>query len=445
MRKASDKKADRRPATPPEQPTPGHYWVSLIFLGSLLAFIGVLVGWLYWGRLEESMTVQGQLAPLAKVRRVMAPVSGIVAAIHVEENEEVKKGQVLLELDTGTSDIRESTLSTQLNQFLDESATLQTAATGHRPPRPAGMAVAPDTRYQALQQAWLESSRRRLSEQLLAANTRVERLTHEHEQAMAQQDKLTQLLANSRDLLREYQSLFAQGGLSANEVKNFEQNVLHQEGELNAAREAVAAKGLELEEARHAPDLIRAEFQQTVLDRLNTVTQKIAVVSGDLESTDWTRAHHRIVSPVDGIVHRMEVHGANEIVSGGETLISIVPKNTPLVAEVQVPNQDMSFIYVHQPAALRLDAFPYQTFGRIHGEVVSISPSTISDSNGRLFYRVSIRPERSELLKNGRHMPLRSGMTLSADLITREKNLLSFFTEPVFHHLMMAFKDPTTR
>ena len=41
--------------------------------------------------------------------------------------------------------------------------------------------------------------------------------------------------------------------------------------------------------------------------------------------------------------------------------------------------------------------------------------------------------------------PLRAGMTLSADIITRDRNLISFFSEPVKDSLDKAFKDPSDR
>jgi hypothetical protein len=42
-------------------------------------------------------------------------------------------------------------------------------------------------------------------------------------------------------------------------------------------------------------------------------------------------------------------------------------------------------------------------------------------------------------------IPLKAGMTLTADIITREKNVLSFFTEPLNFSFDRAFRDPSSR
>jgi HlyD family type I secretion membrane fusion protein len=157
-----------------------------------------------------------------------------------------------------------------------------------------------------------------------------------------------------------------------------------------------------------------------------------------------------IKAPIDGIINEQSVHGSGEVVAAGETLFSIVPKNTPMVAEIKVKNQDLAYIYPNQRAALRLDAFPYQRFGRLFGKVESISASTVSTSaNGgedrQPFYVIRIRPEKSIFDLDGKAYAIRSGMTLTADLITHEKSLLSFFTEPMHYHFDKAFRDPTNR
>ena len=66
-----------------------------------------------------------------------------------------------------------------------------------------------------------------------------------------------------------------------------------------------------------------------------------------------------ILSPIDGTVHQQSVHGSTDVVKAGEALISIVPDDVRLVAEIKVTNQDLSYIQRGQKAAMRLDAYPF--------------------------------------------------------------------------------------
>ncbi|WP_241364842.1 hypothetical protein, partial [Escherichia coli] len=77
--------------------------------------------------------------------------------------------------------------------------------------------------------------------------------------------------------------------------------------------------------------------------------------------------------------------------------------------------------------------------------ITAISPSSIIDKEGHPFFSVRIKPEKKQLVKDGKIYPLKSGMTVSADIITREKNILSFFTEPFHSHIDKAFRDPSNR
>jgi hemolysin D len=61
------------------------------------------VGWLALARTEEIVTAPGKLEPLGVVKDIQMPVGGVVEQVMVKEGERVKKGQVLLRLDTETT------------------------------------------------------------------------------------------------------------------------------------------------------------------------------------------------------------------------------------------------------------------------------------------------------------------------------------------------------
>ncbi len=422
------------------------FWLSGVFLTVLVLAVASLSAWFYFGQLEESITATGQMVPEGKLRRIMSPVSGIVANLNVAENERVEAGDVLLELNTQTADIQADTLGRQLDQMLSEATVLNVASGGGNLPLPRTLSQnsgAPQVNQ--VHQDWLVATEKRYQQELTSANKRTERLEHEVQEALANKSRIEKLLLNSTELLKEYQTLYDEGGLSRNELRNFEQNVIHQEGELAAAKENVAARQLALEESQGSPTLIKANYDQMHLDKLTTVNQQISVIEGDIKTSDLTQSRHQIKAPVGGVVHKMEVRGTDEVIGAGEELISIVPDDAKLVAEVQVPNTDLSFIHIGQKAALRVDAFPYAVYGRMDAEVVAISPSTVKDNYGNPYYVVRIKPVSNSFTYQGEEHLMRSGMTISTDLITRNKSILSFFTEPLGHQMKTAFKDPSNR
>ncbi|KEF41703.1 MAG: hemolysin D [Cyanobium sp. CACIAM 14] len=61
------------------------------------------LGWLAFAQTEEIVTAPGKLEPLGVVKDIQMPVGGVVEEVMVKEGERVKKGQVLLRLDTETT------------------------------------------------------------------------------------------------------------------------------------------------------------------------------------------------------------------------------------------------------------------------------------------------------------------------------------------------------
>ena len=70
---------------------------------ALMAVTGFGLGWLALAQTEEIVTAAGKLEPLGVVRDIQMPVGGVVEELMVKEGEQVKKGQVLLRLDTEAS------------------------------------------------------------------------------------------------------------------------------------------------------------------------------------------------------------------------------------------------------------------------------------------------------------------------------------------------------
>lgn len=76
---------------------------------ALMGVTGFALAWLALAKTEEIVTAPGKLEPLGVVKDVQMPVGGVVDAVLVKEGDRVKKGQLLLKLDTeATQDRKES-------------------------------------------------------------------------------------------------------------------------------------------------------------------------------------------------------------------------------------------------------------------------------------------------------------------------------------------------
>ena len=80
---------------------------------TLMGVTGFGLAWLALAKTEEIVTAPGKLEPLGVVKDIQMPVGGVVDEILVKEGQQVRKGQVLLRLDTeATRDRQQSIFKT---------------------------------------------------------------------------------------------------------------------------------------------------------------------------------------------------------------------------------------------------------------------------------------------------------------------------------------------
>lgn len=80
---------------------------------TLMGTTGFALAWLALAKTEEIVVAPGKLEPIGQVKPIQVPVGGVVEEILVKEGAEVKKGQILLKLDTeATADRQKSLIET---------------------------------------------------------------------------------------------------------------------------------------------------------------------------------------------------------------------------------------------------------------------------------------------------------------------------------------------
>ena len=98
---------------------------------------------------------------------------------------------------------------------------------------------------------------------------------------------------------------------------------------------------------------------------------------------------------------------------------------------VNVSNRDNGFVKVGQPAAVRVDAFSFSTFGELKGVVSSVSADVKEPSDEASFYSfpVVIELNTNYLETQSTKIPLKSGMSIQANLRLRDKPVISLLSD----------------
>jgi HlyD family secretion protein len=91
----------------------GRFWMRTV-TWSLIGTTVFGIAWLAIARTEEIVVAKGQLEPVGSVQDIQMPVGGVVDDILVEEGDSVKKGEILMKLDTEASEQQRQSLEASI-------------------------------------------------------------------------------------------------------------------------------------------------------------------------------------------------------------------------------------------------------------------------------------------------------------------------------------------
>lgn len=155
-----------------------------------------------------------------------------------------------------------------------------------------------------------------------------------------------------------------------------------------------------------------------------------------------------VTAPADGVVLDVAKRSVGSIVNPAEPLVTIVPNDVPLVADIQIASTDVGYIKQGDEVVVKVQAFPYQRHGWLKGRLLYISEESYSSGGGTesggggAVHRGRVQLD-STLLEN---MPdgarLIPGMTVSAEILVGRRSVLAFFVSPLTRGLHESLREP---
>lgn len=197
------------------------------------------------------------------------------------------------------------------------------------------------------------------------------------------------------------------------------------ERELNDLKTQISAK---IEEARN-----QARVQLNKLRADEAVLREQITASQDrLERTE-------IYAPVDGVVNKIHVSTIGEVVESGEKMIEIVPLDNRLTIMIKISPADIGFIKLGQMAVVKVSAYDYAVYGDLEAKVVNISADALADAQGNDYYEVKLQAAQNYLEHGARNLPIRPGMSVTANILTGKRSILSYIIKPFIDVRESAF------
>ena len=409
-------------------------------LWAIMIFMVVMVVWASLAEVDEFTRGEGQVIPSQYLQIVQNLEGGIVDEVFVREGQSVKRGQPLVRLnDTRFSS---SLKETKLNQAQLEAQAARLLAEAEGRAFPESELLSSVSKEIVIAEKALYVAR---AQELSTGNQIIIQQVAQKRQELSEWRAKLQRLRRSYSLLKEEldvtEPLVAQGAVSEVDVLRLRRDVNDLQGEMNAARLAIPRIESSLSESEKtlaaAESAFRSKAQseyteiQSELNRLQESSQAI------VDQVD--RAMVR--SPVAGTIKQLFVKTLGGVIQPGRDLVAIVPTEDSLRVEAKVSPADIAFLHPKQKAVVKFTAYDFSIHGGLVGEVVNISPDTITDEEGNSFYAVQIETEVSYLGDQSNPLPIIAGMTVSVDILTGQKTILDYILKPILKTKQLALRE----
>jgi len=124
------------------------------------------------------------------------------------------------------------------------------------------------------------------------------------------------------------------------------------------------------------------------------------------------------------------------VVQPGTVIVTLVPQDEPLWAEVAIENKDIGFVAVDQPVRVKLLAYEFQKYGMLDGVVrnVSADSDAAGDSSRQPrspVFKALIELGSQQLPASGLQLPLAAGMQVSTEIMQGRRTVLEYLLSPV--------------
>ncbi len=409
----------------------------------MLLALGAAAGlWAFFGQLDIVAVAEGKLVPASYLKILQPSEQGIVKEILVREGERVKQGQVLIRMDSVLTLADVNTIRADYHNRILALRRIDAQLSGARLEQRKGD---PPGLYEQVA-AQHEANVRSYENALAQERSLLEKARHDLSAAQQTKAKLEQVLPHYIEQEKAYEKLTRDGFTGRILYTEKKKERIEREQDLYTQAHTIRSNEALIVQSERKIAQITADYRRQLR------TERVAVAAeADKAAQELAKHEHRrelleLRAPADGTVKDLATHTAGTVAAPGTILMTLVPRDETLVAEVWVGNQDIGFVRNGQPVKLKLAPFQFQKYGMLEGKVLRVSadateapsPNTRSDAltgrdrpMGPLAYRAIVELASQRLEADGRSYMVAPGMQVAAEIHLGTRSVAEYVLSPV--------------
>ena len=191
-----------------------------------------------------------------------------------------------------------------------------------------------------------------------------------------------------------YEKLVKEGFFSPLAVQDKRREAINLTQDLKSQQATVAGLTAQLAAQDKRIANLTSQYRSQLQNERVEAQAQLAKLEQEAAKQDYREAMLELKAPQAGIVKDLATTTVGAVVAPGTVLLTVVPKDEPLMAEVRIHHDDIGFVEAGQRVKLKLAAYPFQKYGMLEGTVRTIAPDV---SNATTQDPKSPRPGRPRL------------------------------------------------
>ena len=409
----------------------------------LLVITLVIVGFVWASVTEIDNVVRGDGKTVSEAQNQLVQSSepGVIRKRYVSDGDFVKKGQLLFDIDPVDAKGQLEQAEKRFSTLKVKSNRLKAEVENDLPDFPQDL---------------MESAPNAVSTELALYRARLDDLTtksaildqrriqkqNEIQELKIQFDTTSKGLALIRREIATLEPLVKSGLAPETRLIALKRD---EESSIGKASQAESGQKRLISGLDEIDEQLKAEqqaYRTSALTDLSLIEGELAELNARIPALENRVERTSVKSPVDGVINRINYVTADAYVNKGDMLLEIVPTGSDLIVESKINPKDIADIIIGQEVKISLTAYDATRFGRIDGEVLSISADAISDQNtGEQYYLVDVSMTGTLYEDNGEAVALLPGMVAQIDVLSGKRTILDYFWQPISQTRDMAFRE----
>jgi HlyD family secretion protein len=405
-------------------------------LYAVLLLFTVMLAWASFGQLDIVAVAQGKIVPQSFLKIVQTAEQGIVREILVKDGDAVQRGQVLIRMDAQLSEADGRVMANELALKELQLRRIDAELSGSPMVKQASDPQALFAQVQAQQNARRQAYRDMLeSERALLVKAQ-----EDFKGALQVEAKLKKTVPIYRNQAQGWERLAKEGFAGKLMAMERQRLYIENEQDLRAQGHNVESLKASIAQSEKRIAQITSNYRQQLQnERVEAAAQRHRLRQ-ELDKHEHRFELLELKAPQAGVVKDLATHTPGTVVAPGTILLTLVPQNEPLIAEVWVANADAGFVRAKQKARLKLAAYPFQKYGMLDGVVRQISAdaqektdsaSTAVKSFQEAAYRALIALDQHYLSTGGQHLSVVPGMLVNAEIHLGTRSVLEYLLSPI--------------